>query len=360
MGTLSFPVARKNKLARFRVYVGGFNLYRDIMVKPKFTIKKIAILWICVIAVALTAGVVYALDSWDTGFKVSNGTTATINLASHSDAACRECKKVTDASGKDIFIPTKSCAEWNAFKANLPAGVTISNCFVCGVDKVYDTEGTPYNTVQIGTQCWMKENIRVGEFMPGDKSGGIYHQANDTKIEKYCWNDNSATCATYGGYYQWHEAVQLPKNCDNIDCSGLISYPRQGICPVGWHIPSDVENTGSPALNNDWYALENFLSPGTCNPDRGDGSFDCGNAGTKMKMGGSSGLELQIIGSIMENGDGWIDMGVDGHYWTSGSTTNTLDNDKRTWGRDFEPGEAGVKRKAKEKNRGFPVRCVKD
>ncbi len=337
------------------------------MVKSKFKIKKVFIIWTCVVAVALTACAVYALNSWDTGYRVNNGSTGTVDLSSHGDASCRECKKVTDASGKDIFVPTKSCAEWNTFKANLPAGVTISNCFTCGDLLVDERDGRSYPTVSVGSQCWMAKNLNYGTYMVGEGGSSINHQdpTNTLSTRKYCLNDNPGNCATYGGFYQWHEAVGLNKNCDDVDCSAQINtYPWQGICPAGWHIPSDIENPGDPDLNNDWYALENVLKTvgQTCTPDRNPNNNDiwmCNGAGTKMKTVGVNELNMEILGSIQEDNVGWNNFGVDGHFWSSAATSNPTDTN-RTWSRTLEPGKTGVLRKAKEKNRGFNVRCVKN
>jgi len=82
-----------------------------------------------------------------------------------------------------------------------------------------------YNTVQIGTQCWLHENMNVGTMIPG----GQYQVNNDT-IEKYCYDNASYNCVTYGGLYQWDEIM------------GYSNEPGiQGICPPGWHIPTDEE-----------------------------------------------------------------------------------------------------------------------
>lgn len=333
------------------------------MAKREFKIKKILILWICIIIITLTAGVVYALDSWNTGFRVNNGGTGTIiDLASHSDAACRECKKVIDASGKDIFIGTKTCAEWNSFKSNLPSGVTIAACaapFVCGVDTVKDSENTAYATVQIGTQCWMKENIRVGAMI----SGGVNQNNPPNPIQKYCWGNNPANCATYGGYYQWHEAMQLDQSCDiDNSCLAQVKYPHQGICPIGWHIPSDV---GASGETNDWSVLETFLwtqggSVGTCLANRVDSSA-CSDAATRMKA--ASGLNLKLVGSWTDGA--WVDMNADGHYWSSAATIYSggdTDPVTRAWARNIEsPITTAVERKGKEKGvRALNVRCIKD
>jgi uncharacterized protein (TIGR02145 family) len=85
--------------------------------------------------------------------------------------------------------------------------------------------GKTYNTVQIGSQCWLKENLDVGTMISGSKS-----QNNNDTIEKYCYNNNPAMCDTFGGLYQWDEVMQYD-----------TTEGTQGICPSGWHIPTLAE-----------------------------------------------------------------------------------------------------------------------
>ncbi len=236
----------------------------------------------------------------------------------------------------------------------------------CGVATMTDPrDGQVYPIVQIGTQCWMAKNLNYGTYMDGEGSSEINHQDplnNVVKPFKYCLNDDINNCPIYGGFYQWHEAVGLDKYCDDNDCSAQITtYPWRGICPAGWHIPSDVEDIINPTVNNDWSALEDYLKISPlqgCSPTRND-AWACSDAGTKMKEGGISGLNMGIWGSIQEDSVGWNNFDVDGHFWSSGATSNPTATN-RTWSRTLEDGNSSVLRKAKEKNRGFNVRCVKD
>lgn len=84
-------------------------------------------------------------------------------------------------------------------------------------------EGKTYNTVQIGYQCWLKENLDIGEFISG-------YASNNGIIEKKCWNANPDNCEIYGGLYNWSEAMNYSTNAGN-----------KGICPDGWHIPTVEE-----------------------------------------------------------------------------------------------------------------------
>ena len=84
-----------------------------------------------------------------------------------------------------------------------------------------------YQTILIGEQCWMKENLNIGEII-----NGTQEQTNNSIIEKYCHDNIGTNCDIYGGLYQWDEVMQY-----------LTNEGVQGICPQGWHIPTDAEWT---------------------------------------------------------------------------------------------------------------------
>lgn len=97
----------------------------------------------------------------------------------------------------------------------------------CG-DSITDSRNSKkYATVQIGTQCWMKNNINIGTMTTTSNP-----QTDNSTIEKYCYNNSESNCNTYGGLYTWNEAMQY----ETIEGS-------QGICPSGWHIPTEDEYT---------------------------------------------------------------------------------------------------------------------
>ena len=77
----------------------------------------------------------------------------------------------------------------------------------------------------------MAENLNVGEMVNGDKD-----QSNDSKIERYCYDNDTTQCDRYGGLYQWAEAMQLPSECNTKSCADLIKPNHQGICPDGWRL----------------------------------------------------------------------------------------------------------------------------
>ncbi|MBR6125511.1 fibrobacter succinogenes major paralogous domain-containing protein [Candidatus Saccharibacteria bacterium] len=77
----------------------------------------------------------------------------------------------------------------------------------------------------------MAENLNVGEFVRGRKD-----QEDDTKIERYCYENDTTNCNKYGGLYQWAEMMQLPSRCNTESCADSIKPNHQGICPDGWRL----------------------------------------------------------------------------------------------------------------------------
>lgn len=92
----------------------------------------------------------------------------------------------------------------------------------CGI---IDYGGKTYYTIKIGDQCWFAQNLNIGTQISGGNN-----QTENGIIEKYCYNDDLNNCITYGGLYQWDEAMQY-----------VTTEGAQGICPPGWHIPNLAE-----------------------------------------------------------------------------------------------------------------------
>lgn len=115
--------------------------------------------------------------------------------------------------------------------------------------------GQTYNTVQIGSQCWLKENLNVGTIIPGNLD-----QSDNGTIEKYCYNDSTINCDKYGGLYQWAEAVQYENGATNSTSPNpSFTANVQGICPNGWHIPSIGEFfTLNKIVNDNGNALKSI------------------------------------------------------------------------------------------------------
>ncbi len=95
----------------------------------------------------------------------------------------------------------------------------------CPGTPTVEYEGHIYNTIQIFSQCWLKENLNVGT-----KINGTHWMGNNGVKEKYCYGNSEDSCAKYGGLYMWNEAMQYSS-----------IQGAQGLCPAGWHMPSDEE-----------------------------------------------------------------------------------------------------------------------
>lgn len=105
-----------------------------------------------------------------------------------------------------------------------------------GTPTVTDYDGNTYNTVQIGTQCWMKENLKTTHYSNGDGillGNGV---AGSTTIGYYYYPNNEVNNKQfYGLLYNW------PAVMNGADTNNLVPSGVQGICPNGWHVPSDNE-----------------------------------------------------------------------------------------------------------------------
>ncbi len=77
----------------------------------------------------------------------------------------------------------------------------------------------------------MAENLNIGDMVLGEND-----QNDDSKIERYCYNNDTTYCDEFGGLYQWAEMMQLPSRCNTESCADLILPNHQGICPDGWRL----------------------------------------------------------------------------------------------------------------------------
>lgn len=114
-----------------------------------------------------------------------------------------------------------------------------------GMETMSDFDGNVYNTVQIGTQCWMKENLRTTHYADGTAIPAGLSSSN-TASYRYAPNNSESMVSEYGYLYTWRAVVRndIDQSNENIP-SGV-----QGVCPTGWHVPSDAE----------WLYLANHVS----------------------------------------------------------------------------------------------------
>ena len=182
------------------------------------------------------------------------------------------------------------------------------------------------NWLTVGSQTWAKANLNIGTRVAGTTA-----QTNNAITEKYCYNDTESNCTTNGGLYQWDEAMNYS-----------TTEKAQGICPVGSHIPSD----------NEWKTLEMSLS-GMTQTVADTTGWRGTDEGTKLKSGGSSGLNMPLGGNSYQDGS-FTYLGLQASLWSSSELSTSL------WVRNLASGGAAVYRTtyAKEYAHGLSVRCV--
>ncbi len=209
--------------------------------------------------------------------------------------------------------------------------------FTCG-DPLIDTRNwISYNTILIGTQCWMVQNLDIGEPIASNTGGQL--QTDNGIIEKYCYDNSPSMCSGYGGLYEWNEAMQY-----------VATEGTQGICPSGWHIPSDGE----------WSALTDYLggesvaggkmkSTGTF--EDGTGLWYAPNEGATNESG-FTGFPGGVRGYFY--GD-FYNFYSQGSFWSSSEVFTS-----KAWNRELDFGWSDVVRAYSFKDYGLSVRCLKD
>ena len=209
-------------------------------------------------------------------------------------------------------------------------GNEVSFTVPLGLGQFVDIDGNIYDTIAIGTQVWMKQNLKVAKYRNGDSiptglSNTTWQSATSGAYATY--NYQTVNDSIYGKLYNWY----------------AVADPR-GLCPTNWHVPSDQE----------WTTLENYLGGRSV-------------AGGKMKEVGlthwaspntgatnSSGF-TGLPGGIRNNVGTYGLIGNYGFWWsaTQSSTTNA-------YYRYLYPNLSSVGRQNVSKGSGFSVRCIKD
>jgi uncharacterized protein (TIGR02145 family) len=196
-------------------------------------------------------------------------------------------------------------------------------------------EGETYETVVIGTQTWMARNLNYGA--PGSK----------------CYDNSTANCNTYGKLYDWATAMGLP-DCVRTSCASQITANHKGICPSGWHIPSD----------DDWDKLL-FVADPSCQDNGYNGYYYC--SGTKLKSAtGWDPYDGVPVGTdefgfaALPGGESITtgNFSSVGHYgrWWSASESEA----QRAYYRNMYWQRESVNRTDNAKSGLFSVRCLKD
>lgn len=216
----------------------------------------------------------------------------------------------------------------------------------CGT--VTDFDGNTYHTVQIGSQCWMKENLRTTHYSDGT---AIPTTSSYSETVAYYYQNNNVNIVTYGLVYNW-PAVMNGANGSDTNPSGV-----QGVCPNGWHVPSA----------NEFNAMNSFVNSipryRCSNSDGATGKAFCSktgwsNSNTNCCVGNNSSSNNATRFSAMPAGyryvSDMIQVGYGSYFWTATVSNNypylkiflynITSMDSNHWGRQY----------------AMSVRCVKD
>jgi uncharacterized protein (TIGR02145 family) len=220
---------------------------------------------------------------------------------------------------------------------------------------IMDMDHHYYGIVKIGTQIWMAENLNTGV-----QISNLAPATNNKNIEKYCYDDNKDNCSIYGGLYTWEEMMDYNAS-DNA-----ITGTTQGICPVGWHIPTPTEWTNFVITIPD----SAFLNGGKLK-EKGTAHWNSPNTNATNESGFSA-----LPGGVMIDFKYWDTtkrfdyLGYKGLFWASQALFFDIPGDPTLGkGADFilyydssfiDSGLLDATETRLTKNEAISVRCIKD
>ena len=232
---------------------------------------------------------------------------------------------------------------------------TFSNfqCYDNNGHTITDFDGNVYRTVKLGNQVWMAENLRTTRYADGTPIP-LGTEASSTTAYRYYPDDNSANVSDYGYLYNW-AAVMKGSASSEANPSGV-----QGICPDGWHVPSDAE----------WTELENYVSS--------QSQYVCGSSTSKIAKALASEEGWNSITDTDDNcavgnnpsannatgfsarpagyyDGGYYYFGYLALFWSAAQL-----NSNNAYNRYLHCNNADVYRNNDYKNNGYSVRCVRN
>lgn len=200
-----------------------------------------------------------------------------------------------------------------------------------GLTSVTDIDGNTYPVVTIGSQCWMAENLKTSKFRDGSSIPEVTdsEQWKNQLTPAFSWyNNDNGNDATYGKLYNWF-AVE----------------DGRGICPEGWHVPSDAEY----AILTDYLGAADDVAGGRLK-EEGTTHWDAPNE----LASNSSGFTGLPGGMRFQEGQ-FDHMGKNGLFWSSRSESTSL-----AFYLTLTYNSAASYRTHIYKRSGFSCRCVKD
>ena len=197
-----------------------------------------------------------------------------------------------------------------------------------GAEIVRDVDQNAYPTVQIGDQCWLRENLRTSTYRNGDAIPVI--------------EEDSLWLSTSAGAFAYYTNDPDQDTLEGMLYNHFALSDNRGLCPTGWHVPSDAE----------WTTLQEYISRG----DKEGGAlkdtleWDFPNAGAANLMG----FRARAAGFRAATG-GFGGQGIHGFWWSTSPA-----EPGKAWSRQLNYASTSMFRNANFLLFGMSVRCLKD
>jgi len=228
----------------------------------------------------------------------------------------------------------------------LPGNATCENEYInvspCGGLTTLTYNGYTYDLVEIGGQCWFRENLQTTTYRDGspidypDSSNATWE---NNATGAYAWynNDSTTYASDYGALYNWHAVVN-----------------PSGLCPAGWQVATDCE----------WMYLEGTLGMSTTDQDitgwrgtdEGGKLKDTGTTHWDSSSGATNSSGFTGLPGGLRYATGlFYNLGTAGGWWSSSEL-----NASKAWYRIMDDDKIYVGRWDYAKVFGFSIRCIKD
>ena len=230
----------------------------------------------------------------------------------------------------------------------------ITSDFYCGYSSVSDYDHNEYNTIRMGSQCWMKENLKSEHYTDGTPIA-LGTDTSSVVAYRYRPGNSAANVNTYGYLYNWKAVIN-----DEEGHSGYI----QGICPEGWHVPSNVEweQLFAYVRSKDEYicggSANNILKALAANTGWFSTSVAC-SPGYDRSSNNVTGFGMTAAGMVTKTG-AIVGLGNASGYWAHDGQGNVLRWPMSYNSYSLQPIFSGGYDAYQYKLEGYTMRCLRN